>query len=126
LLQHIMPPTPQAVTFVLAELWDPSVTEAFICHFWPPGVVPGHLRALLTSPPFSDTPYHDHLVDIGLSLVMVGHQRSLGQILQGMGALPLVDPLPPIEVRFSRFYAVFFCYFLPFPAISDSWVWRAY
>jgi hypothetical protein len=99
-----MPPTPQAVTFVLAELWSPAETEAFICHFWPPGVTLGHLRALLDSPQFSHTPYMDHLVDVGLCLVMMGHQRSLVQILQGMGALPLPAPLPPVEVCTSPFF----------------------
>ncbi len=93
-----MPPTPQAITFVFAELWDPATTEEFLCHFWPPSVSPGHLRALLSAPPFSDTPYLDHLVDIGLCLVIVGHQRSLLQVLQGMGVFVLADPLPLIEV----------------------------
>jgi hypothetical protein len=97
---HTMPTTPQAVTFVLSELWSPAETEFFLCHYWPPAVTPGHLRALLSSPPFSDTPYMDHLVDIGLCLVLVGHQRSLVQILQGIRALPLLDPLPPIQVCF--------------------------
>jgi hypothetical protein len=95
-----MPPTPQAVTFVLSELWSPAETEEFLCQHWPPAVTPGHLRALLSSPPFSDTPYMDHLVDIGLCLVLVGHQRSLVQVLQDMGVLPLLSPLPPIQVFF--------------------------
>jgi hypothetical protein len=99
-----MPPTPPAITFVLAELWDPAATEEFLCQFWPPSASPGHLRALLSVPPFSDTPYLDHLVDIGLCLIIVGHQRSLLQVLQGMGALVLAEPLPLIEVGSKNFF----------------------
>ncbi len=94
-----MPPTPQAVAFVFAELWSPAQTEAFICHFWPPGVAPGHLRALLSHAPFDQMPYMDHLIDIGTWLVMAGHQRSLLQILQEMGVVHAPGPLPPMEVN---------------------------
>ncbi len=93
-----MPPTPQAVIYVLSELWSPAETEAFICQFWPPGVAPGHLRALLSAPPLDLVPYMDHVMDIATDLIMAGHQRSLVQILQERGALPLAGPLPPIEV----------------------------
>jgi hypothetical protein len=93
-----MPPTPQAVAFVFAELWSPDQTEALICHLWPPGVAPGHLRALLSHAPFDQMPYMDHLVDIGTWLVMAGHQRSLLQILQEMGVYYTPDPLPAMEV----------------------------
>jgi hypothetical protein len=98
-----MPPTPQAVIFVLSELWSPAETEAFICHFWPPGVAPGNLRALLSTPPLDLVPYMDHLIDIATDLIMAGHQRSLVQILQERGALHIASPLPPIEVR-PRFF----------------------
>jgi hypothetical protein len=40
----------------------------------------------------------DHVIDIATDLIMAGHQRWLVQILQERGALPLADPLPPIEV----------------------------
>ncbi len=98
-----MPPTPQAVIFVLSELWSPVQTETFICQFWPPGVSPGHLRALLSAPPLDLVPYMDQLIDIATDLVLAGHQRSLVQVLQERGALPLISPLPPIEV-FPIFY----------------------
>ena len=90
-----MPPTPQAVLFVFSELWAPCQIEAFICSFWPPSVTPGHLRALLEAPPFNQMPYLDHLADIGACLVLSGHQRSLVEVLQEMGALHLPAPLPP-------------------------------
>ncbi len=93
-----MPPSPQAVMFVFSELWAPYQTEAFICLFWPPSVAPGHLRALLESPPFDQTPYMDHLADIGTCLVLSGHQRSLVEVLQEMGVLHLPAPLPPLQV----------------------------
>ena len=93
-----MPPTPQAVEFVLSELWGPEQTETFICYFWPPGVSPGHLRALMEAPPLNQTPYMDNLVEIATRLVMAGHQRSLAQVLQEMGAIHMPEPLPPIEV----------------------------
>jgi hypothetical protein len=88
-----MPPTPQATMFVFSELWAPSQVEAFICHFWPPGVVPGHLRALLEAHPFNQTPYFDHLADIATCLVLSGHQRSLVEVLQEIH-LPAPSSLP--------------------------------
>ncbi len=93
-----MPPTPQAVIFVFTELWSPAQVEALVCSFWPPGVPPAHLQALLTSPPHDHTPYLDHLVDVAANLVLAGHQRSLQQMLQEMGFLPLPGPLPLIQV----------------------------
>jgi hypothetical protein len=93
-----MPPTPPAVIFVLSELWSPMEIEAFICQLWPPGVSPGHLRALLSTPPLDLVPYMDQLIDIATDLIMAGHQRSLVEVLQERGALPLNSPLPPIEV----------------------------
>jgi hypothetical protein len=93
--------------FVFSELLSPAQTEEFICYFWPPGVVPGHLRALLASPPFNETPYMDHLADIATCLVLSGHQRSLVGVLQEMGVLPLDSPLPPIQVIFI-FIPLFF------------------
>ena len=93
-----MPPSAQAVVFVFTELWSPAQVEDLVCHFWPPGVSPSQLRALLDSPPFSYAPYHDHLVDIATNLVLAGHQRSLEQMLQELGFIPLHGPLPPIQV----------------------------
>ena len=86
--------------FVFSELLSPAQTEEFIYRFWPPGVVPGHLRALLTSPPFNQTPYMDLLADVATCLVLSSHQRSLVGVLQEMGVLPLDRPLPPIQVKF--------------------------
>ncbi len=103
-----MPPTPQAVMFVFSELLSPAQTEEFICRLWPPGVVPGHLRALLTSPPFNQTPYMDLLADVATCLVLSGHQRSLVGVLQEMGVLPLDRPLPPIQVNFLYSSPLFF------------------
>jgi hypothetical protein len=105
-----MPPTPQAVAFVFSELWSPQETEAFICYFWPPGVVPGHLRALLAAAPLNQVPYMDQLIDIATHLVMAGHQRSLVQVLQEMGALPMEDALPPIQVFFLKSLSCFLFY----------------
>ncbi len=95
-----MPPTPQAVLFVFSELWAPHQIENFVCRNWPPGVAPGHLRALLTAAPLNQAPYVDLLIDLAANLVLTGHQRSLVQGLQEMGALPLEQALPPIQVFF--------------------------
>jgi hypothetical protein len=99
-----MPPTPQATMFVFLELWAPSQVEAFICHFWPPGVAPGHLRALLEAHPFNQTPYFDDLADIATCLVLSGHQRSLVEVLQEMGVIHLPAPLPPVQVPFISLF----------------------
>jgi hypothetical protein len=85
--------------FVFSELMSPAQTEDFICSFWPPGVTPGHLRALLSSPPFNETPYMDLLADVATCLVLSGHQRSLVDVLQEMGVLPSAGPLPAIQVK---------------------------
>jgi hypothetical protein len=102
-----MPPTPQALIFVFTELWSPAQVEALVCSFWPPGVPPAHLQALLTSPPHDHTPYLDQLVDVATNLVMAGHQRSLLQILQEMGFLPMPGPLPLIQVFLLLFFFVY-------------------
>ncbi len=98
-----MAPTPQAVMFVFSELMSPAQTEDFICSFWPPGVTSGHLRALLSSPPFNETPYMDLLADVATCLVLFGHQRSLVDVLQEMGVLPSAGPLPAIQVKILGF-----------------------
>jgi hypothetical protein len=83
---------------VLKELWSPEQVENLVCSLWPPGVSLAYLQTLLTSPPLSYTPYHNHLVDMATHLVLAGHQRSLQQVLQELGFLPLLAPLPPIQV----------------------------
>jgi hypothetical protein len=54
----------------------------------------------LTAAPLSQAPYMDLLIDLATNLVLAGHQRSLVQGLQEMGALPLEEALPPIQVFF--------------------------
>jgi hypothetical protein len=85
--------------FVFSELMSPTQLEDFICSHWPPGVTSGHLRALLSSPPFNETPYMDLLADVATCLVLSGHQRSLVDVLKEMGVLPSTGPLPAIQVR---------------------------
>jgi hypothetical protein len=99
-----MPPTAQAVIFALTELCSPGQVETMVVTLWPPGVSLADLRALLTSPPVSHMPYHDHLVDVAANLVLAGHQRNLQQVLQDLGFLPLLAPLPPLEVKFLFLY----------------------
>ncbi len=93
-----MPPSVQAVAFVFNEIWLAQQLEVFICTFAPEGIPLVILRATLTTPPFDQTAYGDQLIDLAVRLVLNGHLRSPGQILQEMGALFLPDPLPPIEV----------------------------
>jgi hypothetical protein len=93
-----MPPTPQAVYFVFSEMWSPMALEAFVLSYSPEGILPGHLQALLSAPPFDHLPYMDYLIDIAYSLVIAGHQRSLPQVLHEMGVLQLEVPPPPIQV----------------------------
>jgi hypothetical protein len=126
-----MPTSVQAVAFVFTEIWSTQQLEVFICTFAPEGIPLAVLQAALTTPPFDQTPYGDQVTDLAVRLVISGHQRSPGQLLQDMGALPLLEPLPPIEVRlgallltllvyvwFLFFYLVWYFaildYFLPF------------
>jgi hypothetical protein len=37
-------------------------------------------------------------VDVATNFVLAGHQRSLEQMLQELGFIPLHGPLPPIQV----------------------------
>jgi hypothetical protein len=101
-----MLPTPQAVVFVFTELWSPEQVEALVCSLWPPGIPLADLQALLTSPPLSYAPYHDHLVDVATQLVLAGHQQSLQQVLVEMGYLPLLEPLPQIQVLIFPYISV--------------------
>jgi hypothetical protein len=109
-----MPPTPQAVVFVLTELWSPEQVETLFCSHFPPGFPLAYLRALLTSPPLAYTPYHDHLVDVATNLVLAGHQRSPQQVLEEMGYLPVAGPLPQIQVLIFLIYLenFYFCHSL--------------
>jgi hypothetical protein len=59
----------------------------FICTFAPEGIPLVVLQAALATPPFDQTSYGDQLIDLAVRLVLNGHQRSPGQILQEMGAL---------------------------------------
>jgi hypothetical protein len=98
-----MPPSVQAVAFVFTEIWSTQQLEAFICTFAPEGIPLVVLQAALATPPFDQTSYGDQLIDLAVRLVLNGHQRSPGQILQEMRALFLPEPLPPIEVRIGAF-----------------------
>jgi hypothetical protein len=89
--------------FVFSELMSPTQLEDFICSHWPPGVTSGHLRALLSSPPFNESPYMDLLADVATCLVLSGHQRSLVDVLEEMGVLPSTGPLPAIQVKILGF-----------------------
>jgi hypothetical protein len=97
-----MPPTPQAAQFVFVELWSPAQLELYICSFGPAGLSPAHLQALAGHPELAGLPYADFLGDMALRLLMAGHQRNAEQILQEMGILPGLAPLPPLEVTFYR------------------------
>ncbi len=98
-----MPPTPQAAQFVFAEIWGLAQLELYICSFGPAGLTPAHLQDLAGHPVLAGLPYADFLGDMALRLLMAGHQRDAEQILQEMGILPSLAPLPPLEVTFSRF-----------------------
>jgi hypothetical protein len=95
-----MPPTPQAAQFVFAELWSPAQLELYICGFGPAGLSPAHLQGLAGHPVLAGLPYADFLGDIALRLLMAGHQRNAEHILQEIGILPNLAPLPPLEVTF--------------------------
>jgi hypothetical protein len=101
-----MPPTPQAAQFVFAELWSPAQLELYICGFGPAGLSPAHLQNLAGHPVLAGLPYADFLGDIALRLLMAGHQRNAEQILQEMGILPYLAPLPPLEVTVFRIILV--------------------
>jgi hypothetical protein len=100
-----------------SELWAPHQIENFVCRNWPPGVAPGHLRALLTAAPLNRAPYVDLLIDLAANLVLTGHQRSLVQGLQEMGALPLEQALPPIQLFFLPGM-------VPSLLVTVCWKWR--
>jgi hypothetical protein len=108
-----MAPSPQAVMFVFSELMSPTQLEDFICAHWPPGVTSGHLRALLSSPPFNESPYMDLLADVATCLVLSGHQRSLVDVLEEMGVLPSTGPLPAIQVKILGFIFTLGGIFIP-------------
>jgi len=97
-----MPPTPQAAQFVFAELWSPAQLELYICSFGPAGLLPAHLQDLAGHPGLAGLPFADFLGDMALRLLMAGHQRNAEQILQEMGILPSLAPLPPLEVTFYQ------------------------
>jgi hypothetical protein len=82
LKDFIMPPSPKAILFVLTELWSPQQVETLVYTFRPPGFSLADLRALLSAPAVSYAPYHDHLVDVAIQLVLAGHQRNPQQVLQ--------------------------------------------
>jgi hypothetical protein len=44
---------------------------------------------------FGELEYVQQMGLVALQLVMAGHQRSPVQVLQEMGALPMLHPLPP-------------------------------
>jgi len=119
-----MPPTPQAVYFVFSEMWSPMALEAFVLSYSPEGILPGHLQALLSAPPFDHLPYMDYLIDIAYSLVIAGHQRSLPQVLHEMGVLQLEVPPPPIQVCTNPLFSLLLPCVLPFsfPFLLGSYV----
>jgi len=120
-----MPPTPQAVYFVFSEMWSPMALEAFVLSYSPEGILPGHLQALLSAPPFDHLPYMDYLIDIAYSLVIAGHQRSLPQVLHEMGVLQLEVPPPPIQVCMDLLYFLWLSCVLPFsfPFLFCSYIY---
>jgi len=88
--------------------------ESFVLSYSPEGILPGHLQALLSAPPFDHLPYMDYLIDIAYSLVIAGHQRSLPQVLHEMGVLQLEVPPPPIQVCMNPLFSLWFPCVLPF------------
>jgi hypothetical protein len=93
-----MPPTPQAVEFVISQVWTPVQLQDFICSFVPGGISTDLLQTALGLHELGELDYIDNMITAALRLVMAGHQRSPEQVLQEMGALPVLAPLPPIEV----------------------------
>ena len=115
--QHIifnMPPTPQAVEFVISQVWTPVQLQDFICSFVPGGISTDLLQTALGLHELGELDYIDNMITAALRLVMAGHQRSPEQVLQEMGALPVLTPHPPIEVCIVGFS---FCLFRSFKPV---------
>jgi hypothetical protein len=104
---HAMPPTPQAILFVFNELWGQQQLEDFICGALFGGFDPAMLQAVLSLPPHNETPYKENLVAAAVRLVLAGHQRTPSHILQEMGYLQMLAPLPALEV--TNFYRISLC-----------------
>jgi hypothetical protein len=96
-----MPPTPQAALYVFTEVMGTPQLEEYITSFWPHGLPAQHLRGVLGFPQVGVQLYHGRMVEVAIRLLMAGHTRSPGQILQELGYIPLLAPLPPIQVRQS-------------------------
>jgi hypothetical protein len=96
-----MPPTPLAALFVFTEVMGTPQLEEYITIFWPHGLPAQHLRGVLGFPQIGVQLYHGRMVEMALRLLMAGHTRSPGQILQELGYIPLLAPLPPIQVSKS-------------------------
>jgi hypothetical protein len=92
-----MPPTPEAAVYVFTEVWPLAKLEDYICSFGPADANPDFLLALTEHPLLAGMDYVAILADIALPLLMAGHQRDVGQVLQELGLLDLPPP-PPIQV----------------------------
>jgi hypothetical protein len=102
-----MPPTPQAILFDFNELWGQQQLDDFICGALFGGFDPAMLQAVLSLPPHNETPYKENLVAAAVRLVLAGHQRTPSHILQEMGYLQMLAPLPALEV--TNFYRISMC-----------------
>jgi len=96
-----MPPTPQAAQFVFTEVMGSAQLEDYIVTFWPHGLPAQHLRGVLGFPQIGEQLYHTRMAEVAVRLLMAGHQRSPGQVLQELGYIPMLAPLPPIQVSKS-------------------------
>jgi hypothetical protein len=92
-----MPPTPEAAVYVFTEVWPLAKLEDYICSFGPADANPDFLLTLTEHPLLAGMDYVAILTDIALPLLMAGHQRDVGQVLQELGLLDLPPP-PPIQV----------------------------
>jgi hypothetical protein len=99
-----MPPTPQAVAYFVTHIMNPAQLENFISQYLPEGIPIGMLRAALGFPEVGVPLYQERMASVALQLVMARHQRSPAQVLQELNYLPMVAPLPPIEVGGFLFY----------------------
>ncbi len=95
-----MPPTPLAIEYVVTQVMDPTQLETFICLYEPEGVSHDLLRAALDLELVGLQTYNERMALVAIRLVLAGHQWSPAQILQELGFLPVLAPLPQIQVAF--------------------------
>jgi hypothetical protein len=95
-----MPPTPLAIEYVVTQVMDPTQLETFICLYESEGVSHDLLCAALDLEQVGLQTYIERMALIAIRLVLADHQRSPAQILQELRFLPVLAPLPQIQVAF--------------------------